>query len=93
MDPNKTLSNAGEIATGRKQFKDRITVALRCNADGSEKIKPLIISKFKRPRCFGNFLPRCFGNFLPNKICYYYNNQKAWMTIKVFEEWILQFNN
>jgi hypothetical protein len=28
MEPNKTLSNAGEIATGRKQFKDRITVAI-----------------------------------------------------------------
>ena len=56
------------------------------NADGSEKLKPIIINKSKRPRSFGKM-------FNPNSICSYYYNPKAWMNMVVFKNWIIDFNN
>ena len=38
---------------GAKKAKDRITVALAANVMGSERLKPLVIYKFKNPRCYG----------------------------------------
>ena len=37
---------------GFKQIKDRITVLLHCNRTGNHKLKPLVIGKFEKPRCF-----------------------------------------
>ena len=48
--PNKTLNT--ERVSGQKLFKDRITLALCANADGSGKLKLLIINKSKSPRAF-----------------------------------------
>lgn len=52
---------------------------LCANCDGSEKLPPLVIGKFENPRCFKN---------LRKKPCVYKNNKKAWMTSKLFEEWV-----
>ena len=70
MPPSKSLAQ-GPL-NGTKQFKDRITIALCANADGSDYIKPLVIGKSANPRCFKDF----------NKDTYvqYANNMKAWMT-------------
>ncbi len=37
---------------GRKQNKERVTLAVCCNADGSDKLSLLIIGKYKNPRYF-----------------------------------------
>ncbi len=51
LQPNKTLSNGA--ASGEKLNKERITIALCCNATGTEKSKPIVIHKFQKPHCFG----------------------------------------
>ena len=54
MLPDKSLSTNDKVK-GCKKIKDRITVALCSNADGSEKLKPLVIGKSENPRCFKSF--------------------------------------
>ena len=44
MLPDKYLSTNDKVK-GCKKIKDRITVALCSNANGSEKLKPLVIGK------------------------------------------------
>ena len=39
---------------GRKQNKERITIAICCNADGSDKLLLWVIGKSFNPRCFKN---------------------------------------
>jgi len=65
--------------SGKKKSKFRITLGFTCNADGSEKLPPLYIGKYKRPRCFGRQTPEQQG-------FYYRFNKKAWMTSVIFEE-------
>ena len=72
--------------TGTKQSKERMTIALCVNADGSEKLKPIIINKNKCPRSFGKI-------FNPNSICAYYHNKTAWMNHLIFTSWLKDFNN
>lgn len=61
---DKTLDFKGKKCQGGKQSKERITVALTANMDGSEKLTPLIIGKFRNPRCFKNVrsLPAQYEN-------------------------------
>ncbi len=68
----------------KKINKDRITVAIIANADGSERIKPIVIGKHQKPRCF--------GKWNPNSIVSYYFNSNAWMTQVIFEKWLIEFN-
>lgn len=42
--PDRSLTTA-DSKKGVKTFKDRITVAMSCNADGTEKLQPFIIGK------------------------------------------------
>ena len=71
LTPNSTLATAP--VRGTKKNKDRVTIALCANADGTHKLKPLVIGKAKRPRCFAK-------DFDPNIYVAYYSNAKAWMT-------------
>jgi hypothetical protein len=83
LHPNKTLATGS--VSGLKLDKQRISIGLCCNATGSDKIKPFVCAKSKRPRCF--------GKFDPNTIVYYTHNQKAWMTCILFSDWLKYFNN
>ncbi|KAM7314184.1 tigger transposable element-derived protein 6-like [Ixodes scapularis] len=76
VQPTKSLSLKGESCHGGKVHKDRITVLLCCNEDGSEMIKPWVIGKWKQPTCLRNIAR------LP---CVYKQNTKAWMTCSLFE--------
>ena len=80
--PNRTLANSA--VEGMKVNKERITIAIISNADGSEKIKPIVIGKFAKPRSF--------GKWNPNSIVSYYYNSTAWMTMEIFEKWLKDFN-
>jgi hypothetical protein len=68
---------------GKKQSKARITVALACNADGTEREEPLFIGKFAKP-CPFKLLPQDPKNWM-FKYC---SNAKAWMTSVIFEEFV-----
>nr|XP_006817586.1 PREDICTED: tigger transposable element-derived protein 4-like [Saccoglossus kowalevskii] len=52
--PDKTLSFKNDVCSGGRTSKERLTVMLCANMDGSEKLKPLVIGKSKNPRCFKN---------------------------------------
>jgi hypothetical protein len=46
-----------------------------CNADGSDKLLPLVTEKYESPHCFKN------GKRLPAK---YEANTNSWMTTRIF---------
>jgi Tc5 transposase DNA-binding domain./DDE superfamily endonuclease. len=48
--PNRSLIKKGARSAGIKVSKDRMTVLLCCSATG-EKLTPLIIGKYRNPRC------------------------------------------
>ncbi|CAF1058709.1 unnamed protein product [Brachionus calyciflorus] len=83
LQPNRTL--ASQAVNGIKSSKERLSVGVCSNADGSDKCRLVVIGKFVKPRCFGNFDPNNHVN--------YFANQKAWMTSGIFTQWLEKFNN
>ncbi|GES96196.1 CENP-B homolog protein 2-like [Rhizophagus clarus] len=83
LEPDQTL--ATKRIFRQKKNKKRLSIALCANADRSHKLDPLIIGKFAKPRCFKNINI----NNLPMK---YRNNNKAWMIITFFQEWLQEFD-
>ena len=84
MLPDRSLSTV-EYTKGPKKAKDRITVALCCSSDGSEKMKPYVIRKALKPRCFRNFNVNLYADYTANK--------KALMTMVLFNDWLKSFNS
>lgn len=83
MAPDRGLSDRKH--SGVKGKKVRITYALTCNADGSEKLPSFVIGKAARPRAFNKKSGAQLG-------FYYRNNAKAWMTSHFYQEWLLQWD-
>ncbi|CAG8495873.1 6007_t:CDS:2 [Scutellospora calospora] len=83
MMPNQTL--ATKPVKGQKKVKDRVTVLLCMNATGTDKLKPLVIRKSVKPRCFKGIQKKNLG-------VEYDASQKAWMTGEVFKRWIKSLN-
>ena len=81
MKPNKTMAIKGEKCFGGERSKERVTILFCCNADGSEKLAPLVIGKSVQPRFF-------IGINLKNLGVKYNSNSKAWMTRNIFSEWL-----
>ena len=79
--PSGTLCFKEDIVKGSKTMKNRITVAVTVNMDGSYK-NLLVIGQSKKPRCF-RVNPPC----LP-----YVATKKAWMTVKTFKNWLTTFD-
>lgn len=76
--PHKTFVAACEkTAPGEKVKKDRITFMLCCNATATHKLKPLVIGKAKKPRCFVGF----------DNPLVYRHSKSAWMTTNIFTDW------
>ncbi len=70
---------------GRKQNKERLTLALCCNGDDSDKLPLWVIGKYKNPHCFKNVNLGSLGYT-------YRSNAKAWMTQIIFLEWLNAFD-
>ena len=83
MPPSRSLTTGSQHGT--KQYKDRVTIALCCNADGIDELMPFVIGK--------SASPRCYSNFSPSNHVRYANNKKPWMTSFVFGEWLYAFDN
>ena len=83
LEPNATLATAP--VPGKKKSKDRLSVGLCSNADGSDKLKPVVIGKAAKPRCFS-------GGFDPSVYAEYYSNKTAWMVTSVFQTWLQGFD-
>ena len=56
---------------GRKQNKERVTITICANADGSDKFPLWIIGKSFNPRCFKNVKRDMLGeiNMRPGQLC------------------------
>ena len=72
--------------SGVKGRKVRLTYAFTYNADGSEKLSPIIIGKAKKPQAFQKKSGKQLG-------FYYRNNAKAWMTSALYQEWIQEWDS
>ncbi|KAK1562050.1 hypothetical protein Q3G72_005338 [Acer saccharum] len=70
---------------GRKKDKERITIAVCCNGDGSDKVPLWIIGKNANPRCFKHVN-------MSNLNCHYRANKRAWMTGLLFQEFVCWFD-
>lgn len=82
--PDKTHAVSGEVCTGGKLSKERITVLVCANMSGTEKMPLITIGKFKRPRCFRGV------DHLPLD---YDANKNAWMTSVLFEAWLRKWDS
>ncbi len=82
LQRNQTLASCAQA--GKKVNKDRLTVAVICDALGNKKTRPIVIGKHKKPHCF--------GRWDANSIVDYYFNSTSWMTMDIFETWLLKFN-
>jgi hypothetical protein len=74
--PNKTYAHKEEHCHREKMRKEKITVLLAANMDGSEKLSLLIIGKSEKPHCFKN------NKAVP---CKSRHNKTMWMTCMLFE--------
>lgn len=72
---------------GRKKEKARISALFCCNADGSEKLAPWFIGTAKNPQAF-----RAAGINIQNLDLVWRSNQKAWITTKIFMEFLRWFD-
>ncbi|XP_071411247.1 tigger transposable element-derived protein 4 [Pithys albifrons albifrons] len=79
MLPHNTFAFKGETCSVGKLSKERVTVVVGTNMDGSEKLPLLVIGKKKSPRSFKGV------KSLPVD---YEANDEAWMTSEVFEQWM-----
>ncbi|UYV78371.1 K02A2.6-like [Cordylochernes scorpioides] len=77
--PDKTLAFKHEKCHGGKLSKERVTLLVGANMDGSEKLPLLMIGKAANPRCFKN---------VKTKPVDYANSVRAWMTSYLFEKWL-----
>lgn len=79
--PNRSYVKKSEIKSARgtklMKAKDRVTLYITTNGDGTDKVPLSMIGKAASPRCFNN-------RKLPMK---YYNQNKAWSDSKVFAKW------
>jgi hypothetical protein len=79
--PTRTIDflKRKSTARGLKRDKRRVTAVLCCNADGSDKIMPLIIGRAIKPKSF-------VGINMANLPCKYTNSPKAWMNFSIFQK-------
>jgi hypothetical protein len=80
MLPDKTYTFKGGSCKGVKVNKERITVLICGNLDGTEKLPFLVTGKSKQPRCFRN------TKLLP---CTYHHSKIAWMICEIFQEFLV----
>ncbi|KAE8220886.1 hypothetical protein CF326_g8669 [Tilletia indica] len=83
--PDRALATKELSKSGVKQDKFRLTVGFCANADGTERMAPIIIGKAKKPRCFNKHTGQQLGFD-------YHNNKTAWMTGLIFFDWLMRWN-
>ena len=74
------VHEAENTAPGRKISKDRVTFMPCVNADGTHKLRLLMLGKAINPR-------KCNMSQLP---IYYRGSKKGWMTKQLFKEWFYE---
>jgi len=83
--PDITL--ATKMWAGKKKKKDRITILVTVNANGSHKLNHWILGHAKNPRCFGKN-----NSKIENLQMQWRSNKKAWMTAVIFMDFLGWFD-
>ena len=83
MLPENSLEFTGKKAHGSKQPKNRITLLVGANMNGTDKLKLLAIGKSKKPWAIKNMRK------LPVD---YEANKKTWMRSDLFEQYLHKLN-
>ncbi|KAL0221045.1 hypothetical protein RCL1_000899 [Eukaryota sp. TZLM3-RCL] len=78
MRPHSTITSRSSLS-GQKQQKERLTLGLAVNMDGTEKLPLVVIGTAQRPLALRN-------KEIPLNIDYR-ANKKGWMTQDVFKDW------
>ncbi len=78
MMPWRTYAFRREKVQGIKPSKKRVTLMLTANMDGTEKLPCVIIRTAKQLMCL-----RQYNMEISEMPCWYYHNDKAWMTAKI----------
>ncbi|XP_029654418.1 tigger transposable element-derived protein 6-like [Octopus sinensis] len=78
--PSKSFVSSDEDCFGIKRSKEKFTILLSVSACG-EKLKPLLVGKYKSPRCMKNFNPEEHG-------VSYSSSKNSWMTSEIFITWL-----
>jgi len=86
MAPQSTEKFINETLAGGQLSRERLTVFVCTNLNGSEKKKLVVIGKFLDPRCFKNVNK----SFL---LLDYRANANSWMTSEMFEEELRKWND
>ena len=73
-----TVEEAG--VKGVKKAKDRLTLAVCTNMDGSHKMHPFVIGKSANPRWARNMDVAAF--------CDYHYSKKAWITMPLYQKFV-----
>ena len=73
------------LVAGKKQSKERVTIALCCNASGTEKIKAIFIRKNQNPHALKN-IPKS------SLSVQYYWNKTAYMQVSIWNDWLKLFD-
>ncbi|XP_046680817.1 tigger transposable element-derived protein 4-like [Homalodisca vitripennis] len=81
--PDKTYEIKEKKCHGGKHSKERITLLLASNMTGTNMLKPLVIGKSKKPRCFAG---------VKSLTVDYTANRKAWMNAEMFADWLLKLD-
>ncbi|XP_053885320.1 major centromere autoantigen B [Malaclemys terrapin pileata] len=81
---DRGLGEKNEKQEGGKASKDRVTVLVCANMDGSDKRPLVMIGTSKRPRCF----PVDFRKLPLN----YVSSANAWMTGEIFIKWLKKWD-
>ena len=83
LAPDKTI--AQQQIEGAKKDKTRMTIAVTCNATGTDLFELLILGHAVKPRCFKKKSGKDLGFF-------YMSNKKAWMTGDFFQQYLHRLN-
>ncbi|RLN86982.1 hypothetical protein BBJ28_00023467 [Nothophytophthora sp. Chile5] len=82
----KTTLSTRKTVSGKKDPKNRFTLALTVNADGTDKLPPLYISSAKVPR------PLKGRDVRTELDVIYTHSKKAWMNSSIFLSWLNDVN-
>ena len=87
--PHRTYCFEGEKPAGSAKCKDRLTLLIITNMDGSDHRKLSVIGKAKNPRC----LQKKYKMQVKDMAVDWYASKNAWMTGDIHDKIMTKFNN
>ena len=87
--PHRTYCFDGDKPAGSAKHKDRLTLLIITNIDGSDHRKLSVIDKSKTPRC----LQKKYKMQIKDMVVDWYASKNAWMTGEIHHQIMTKLNN